>query len=314
MDLRKVLNVFGILLSAILMIPIFILESLLILNLVLNSLVSTDNLDQIMEQLMTFNNRNNEILITYADTETFGNYKLESGKINYSMFEGKIEEFLTNYGFEKEEATKIVKNKDFKDMVTNYLESVALNKIKDSEIRYPTEDEIKKFIKDNYQLFEKVKMISGKYNQKDVDEFVSENYDTVKEKLTELNNEIEIPESKEWDLLKKLININPFVIIGIIFGTIILLMILRKSFYKWLIWFSIPTFLNGLLFSAIGLFGMRLVTSLVNLDNYIEIINPIAKKMSTLMIRYGIIFSIATAVMIIIYTVVKNNLKNKKAK
>ena len=75
---------------------------------------------------------------------------------------------------------------------------------------------------------------------------------------------------------------------------------------------ALETLLNGIIYSSLGLFGMKIITSLVNLEKYEEIIDPIAKKMSTLMIRHGIILTILTIVMIVTYFVVKNNLKNKK--
>ena len=56
---------------------------------------------------------------------------------------------------------------------------------------------------------------------------------------------------------------------------------------------------------------MNLIETMVSLNEYSEILDPIAKRMSTMMIRYGIILIIITIVMIVIYSVVKNNKKEK---
>ena len=140
---------------------------------------------------------------------------------------------------------------------------------------------------------------------------VEDNYEEVKNKLEEIEEEINVPEIRGMNEFKQLISLNPFLLIVSIIGLIELLMLTRMSFYKWLAWASIPTLFNGILYSAGGLFGIKIITSLVNLDKYADIIDPIAKKLSTLMIRYGIVYTILTIVMIASYSVIKNNLKSK---
>lgn len=313
--MKKFLNIVGIIFSIFLTIFMFALEFLLVINLILNEFVAKDNLGEIVEQLMTYNNESSEVLLTF-DSASVGlsNY---DNNFNYSTLEGKIKDYLTDAGFTNDEAKEIVQDEEFKKIVNNYLESVVLNEIKDSEIKYPTKEEIKKFIKKNYNKFSKVKVIQEKYHKDNIEKFVEENYDDFKEKLDEATEKVKIPEVKEIEYLKKIININPFLIVGFLLITIILMIVSRMSFYKWLMWSSIPTLLNGVLFSAFGLFGMNLIESLVNLDKYADILDPIAKKMSTMMIRYGIILSIITIIMIVAYSVIKNNfkknIKTKKA-
>ncbi len=304
--MKRVLKVLGIILSTILLIPMFVIEFLLIANIVLNTLVSSDNLSKTLEQLMTYNSRSESVLITYASTNTYGN------SINYSSIEGKIQEYLIQAGFNKEEAKEIVEDEEFKKVVTDYLESVVMNKIKDSDIRYPTKDEIKSFVKKNYSKLKKVKVIDEKYTEENIDDFVEENYEEVKTKLAEVEEQVNIPDTKGFEEFKKLINLNPYMLGLYLIIIIGLIMLFRMSYYKWLAWVSLPTLLNGIIYSSLGLFGMKIITSLVNLEKYEEIIDPIAKKMSTLMIRYGIVLTIITIVMIVTYFVVKNNLKNKK--
>ena len=89
-------------------------------------------------------------------------------------------------------------------------------------------------------------------------------------------------------------------------------MIFRMSFYKGLILVSIPTMLNGIIYSILGLAGMKLITSFANLENYLELLDPVIKKMSTLMIQYGIISIIITIVMITIYVVIRHKKALKK--
>ncbi len=306
--MKRVLKVFGIILSSVLLIPMFIIEFLLIANIVLNTLVSSDNLSETLEQLMTHDDRREMNLITYASPNTYGN------TINYSKLEGKIEEYLIQVGFNKEEAKEIVNDDQFKEIVTNYLESVVMNKIKDSDIRYPTKDEVKEFVSKNFSTLKKVKAIEEKYTEENIDEFVDENYDEIKIKLEEVEKKVNIPSNKGFEEFKNVINLNPYMLGLYLFVIVVLIVILRMSYYKWLVWVSIPTLLNGIIYSSLGLFGMKIITSLVNIEQYQEIIDPIAKKMSTLMIRYGIMLTILTIVMIVSYFVIKNNLKVKKKK
>lgn len=306
--MKKVLNIIGIIFSILLTVVMFSLELLLTINLILNTFITKDNLGEIIENLLTSNNRNNAILITYADEYTYGNYitYADDTKIDYASVAGKIKEYLVNSGFTKEEATEIVNDKEFKEIVNNYLESVVVSKIKDTKIEYPTKEEIKKFVKKNYKALSKVEAIKEKYNEETIEEIVDENYDAVIEKLDEATNEVKVPDIEEIVYLKKVINISPFLIIGGLLGVILLMMLARMSTYKWLAWSSVPTFFSGLLFSALGLFGMNLVESLINLDKYSEVLDPIAKRMSTLMIRYGIVTIIITIVMIVTYSIIKN--------
>ena len=310
--MKKVLKVIGIFLSLILTIPIFALELLLIINIILNNFISTDNLNEILEELITYNNKNRSTLITLASPNTYGNYITYNDKIDYSFVEKKIKEYLMSNGFTLGEAQELLQDEEVKRIVNNYIESIVLNKIKDSEIIYPTKEEVKSFIKKNYSVLKRTKLIEEKYNLENIDELVEESYEEVKMALEKVQSEVEIPEVKELEFIKMIININPFIILLCILILIGILMILRMSFYKWLAWVSIPTLANGIFLSAFGLFGMRLITTLVDLNDYTDIIDPIAKKMSTMMIKYGIILIIITIFMIIIYSVVKNSKKTKK--
>ena len=165
--MKRVLKIIGVFFSIVLLIPIFALEFLLTANLILNSLISSDNLDKTLEELMSYNPRNSEVLITIADPNTYGTITYND-KINYSMVKDKIKDYLTQAGFEETEAKEIVEDEEFKSIVSNYLESVVLNKIKDSDIRYPTKEEIKSFVKKNYSKLKKVKAIEEKYTEDNI--------------------------------------------------------------------------------------------------------------------------------------------------
>ncbi len=308
--MEKLLSTLKIVFSIVIVTIIFILEITLVTNVILNKFVNEDNLAEIIEEIISKND-DNKILITLADTKTTGS--ISSNKVDFKSIEGRIKNYLTNVGFTKEEAAQIVNDEEFKNVVNNYLESVLLSEIKDTEIRYPTKAEIQKFIQKNYNALKKIKVISEKYNENTIDKFVEENYDDVKNKLEEIVKEVKIPEIKEVSYLKKIININPFVL-GIMIAILALFLVLLRPKYKWLVWFSIPTFLVGLLFSTLGLFGIKLITSLTIFDNYNELITPIAKKMSTMMIRYGIITIVITIVLLIIYLIIRNKTNNEEKK
>ena len=308
--MKKILKIIGIIFSTILLVPLFVLELVLIANIILNTLVSSDNLTETLEQLMTYNNRNSATLITYASENTYGSI-VNNGKINYSTIKGKLEEYLVNAGIDQEDAKEIVNDEEFKEIVTDYLESVVLNKIKDSEIKYPSKQEIKKFVEKNYSTLKKIDVINKKYNEDNIDELVDDKYEEIKNTLAEVEQEVDLKEVEEFVVIKEFININPYIIGLFILATIIIIMLFQASFYKWLLWVSIPTFLNGIIYSSVGLFGMRVITTLIDLNKYSDIIDPIAKKMSTLMIQYGIILIISTIVMLIIYSIIKNKLKKK---
>ncbi len=312
--MKRVLKIIGAILSAFLLIPMFALELLLFANLILNSLISSDNLAETLEQLMTYNRRNNTTLVTIASPNTYGSITASNDKINYSLVENKIKEYLVDAGLSEDEALEIVRDEEIKKIVNNYLESVILNKVKDSKIEYPSKEEVRKIIKKNYPILKKIKMIEEKYPEDKIDEFVDDTYEEMKGTLEEVEDSVNTSEIKELVYFKKFININPLLFILGIIVIIGLIMLFRMSFYKWLVWASIPTLLNGILYSSLGLFGMRIVTSIVNLEDYTDILDPVAKKMSTLMIRYGIVSIIITIIMIVTYSIVKNKLKVKKHK
>lgn len=302
--MKRAFKIIGMIFSIVLLIPMFLLEFLLIANITLNNLVSSDNLTDTLKEIMTYSGNNNENLLTY-DSPGAGT------KVDYSLVKDKISEYLKNNGFSEYEANSIVNDSEFKEVVNNYLESVILNKIKDSDIKYPSREEVKRFVENHYSALKKVKAINEKYTEEDINEFVDENYEDVKNKLREASEEVNI-ESKEFEYFKDFININPYMIFLIIIGIIILIMIFRMSFYKGLILVSIPTMLNGVIYSILGLAGMKLITSFANLENYLELLDPVIKKMSTLMIQYGIISIIITIVMITIYVVIRHKKALKK--
>ena len=301
--MKRAFKIIGMIFSIVLLIPIFLLEFLLIANITLNNLVSSDNLTDTLKEIMTYSGGRNENLLTYDSPG--------AGKLDYSLVKDKISEYLKNNGFSEYEANSIVNDSEFKEVVNNYLESVILNKIKDSDIKYPSKEEVKRFVENHYSALKKVKAINEKYTEEDINEFVDENYEDVKNKLREASEEVNI-ESKEFEYFKDFININPYMIFLIIIGIIILIMIFRMSFYKGLILVSIPTMLNGIIYSILGLAGMKLITSFANLENYLELLDPVIKKISTLMIQYGIISIIITIVMITIYVVIRHKKALKK--
>ena len=310
--MKKVLNVLGIIFSFLAAIVIFALEVVLTTNVILNDFVKDDTLEEVIERIVSINNTEGNLL-TFADTNSSGNLITYGDKADLKNILNKLKDYLINYGFDEKEALEIVEDKEFKHIVNTYLESVILNEIKDTEIKYPSKEEIKSFVKKNYKTLNKIEVIKEKYTESTIETLVDDNYEEVKEKLDEIKEEVKIPELKEIEALKTIINISPFIIMGAILIMFSLLMIFRQSFYKWLLWSSVPTFLNGIIFSLIGIFGSKILNTIKALSDYSDLIDPIAKKMSTLMMKYGFISIVITVIMLTIYLIINNKKKEKKS-
>ena len=310
--MKKVLNVLGIIFSFLAAIVIFALEVVLTTNVILNDFVKDDTLEEVIERIVSINNTEGNLL-TFADTNSSGNLITYGDKADLKNILNKLKDYLINYGFDEKEALEIVEDKEFKRIVNTYLESIILNEIKDTEIKYPSKEEIKSFVKKNYKTLNKIEVIKEKYTESTIETLVDDNYEEVKEKLDEIKEEVKIPELKEIVYLKTIINISPFIIMGAILIMFSLLMIFRQSFYKWLLWSSVPTFLNGIIFSLIGIFGSKILNTIKALSDYSDLIDPIAKKMSTLMMKYGFISIVITVIMLTIYLIINNKKKEKKS-
>ena len=310
--MKKVLNVLGIIFSFLAAIVIFALEVVLTTNVILNDFVKDDTLEEVIERIVSINNTEGNLL-TFADTNSSGNLITYGDKADLKNILNKLKDYLINYGFDEKEALEIVEDKEFKHIVNTYLESVILNEIKDTEIKYPSKEEIKSFVKKNYKTLNKIEVIKEKYTESTIETLVDDNYEEVKEKLDEIKEEVKIPELKEIVYLKTIINISPFIIMGAILIMFSILMLFRQSFYKWLLWSSVPTFLNGIIFSLIGIFGSKILNTIKALSDYSDLIDPIAKKMSTLMMKYGFISIVITVIMLTIYLIINNKKKEKKS-
>ncbi len=96
------------------------------------------------------------------------------------------------------------------------------------------------------------------------------------------------------------------ILIACIVGCIILLLLFRWSFRKWLKWFYIPTLFVALLFVSLGLFGKSIIeTILSDVQDYGQILLPFVKSLTTNFMIYGIVLLALGIVAVIVDIIIK---------
>ena len=208
----------------------------------------------------------------------------------------RIYDYFSNMGISRKEVNTIIKNEKFKNLFGNYFGSILLKKIqKDTEIVYPTKEELYDFVNDNYTFFENVLKVEEN-DKNGIKTIIYREYDYVHHELEKISKEI-IEESIDNEylnfLLKPILTIS---LIGGIVVCIILLMIFRRSFYKWLLWFYVPTMTVALTFLSISFFANKIILSILteNIREYTGLISPFLRKLSDSLLTYGIVLFILT--------------------
>ena len=154
-------------------------------------------------------------------------------KGNTTAMGHRIYGYFDEIGLSKEEVDMVVKDKQFKVIIGNYLGTMFLNGITGVEVIYPTKGEIVSFIHNNYARFQNVTGFPKDYKEEKIKEIVNENYTNVKKELDELAKDIKFDQIKNIDLIKKVMGINSWILIIVLMVASIVL-ILFRNFYKWL--------------------------------------------------------------------------------
>lgn len=225
-------------------------------------------------------------------------------KGNTTAMGKRIYAYFDNIGLTKEEVDMVVKDKKFKVIIGNYLGTMFLNGITGVEVIYPTKGELVSFIHNNYSRFQNVTKFPKDYKEEKITEIVSDNYSNVKKELDELAKDIKFDQIKHIDLIKKVMGINSWILIIAIIVSFAVLFLFRKVF-KSLRLASIAGFINGILFTLIGLFGSKALGSFFVLKNYETIIEPILQNISKNMLIYGILLLVLSFIMILVSFFIK---------
>lgn len=111
--------------------------------------------------------------------------------------------------------------------------------------------------------------------------------------------------------------LNPFttwILIILIILCVILLIIFRKSLFKWLMWFYITTMTVALTFIFISFFADKIISSLLteNVREYQSLVKPFLNSLSDSLRIYGIVLFILSIIAYIVHLMYKNKTEIEK--
>ena len=91
-------------------------------------------------------------------------------------------------------------------------------------------------------------------------------------------------------------------------------MIFRRSFYKWLLWFYVPTMTVALTFLFISSFANKIILSILteNIREYKGLISPFLSNLSDSLLIYGIVLFILSIIAFIIHLFLKKQKAESK--
>ena len=290
--MKKGLNALGVLLSIIVIIALLGLELMLGVKLPTKKTMEIENLSSIMEEI--------DIERIFRDEK--GNEKPAGTRIYH---------YFSDIGLPREDVDEVVKDKSFKKIIGNYLATMFMNGIDGTEVIYPRKSELVSFIHRNYNAFQKVTEFPKDYKQEKIEEIVNDNYGNVKYELEELAKDINFNDIKEVEIVTKILSTSTILLIGGVILCIVLLVIFRHSFYKWLKWASIPTIISGLICLGVGLIGKSLIIPRVNLGKYEFFLKLIAENIIKNVAIYGALLLGLGLVLIIIHAVIKKTVSKK---
>jgi len=286
--MKKILNAISIVGSTFVSFLLFVLIITLGIDVSAKKFLNTTTFSKAVQEM--------EFQVLFLDEE---NKETATGKRVYDYFE--------NMGITRGEVNKIIKNNKFKELFGNYFGSILLKNLdKDTKIIYPTKEELYVFVDDNYEFFKKV--LKVKENDKDaIKKIIYKEYDYVSSELEEIARELtkEPVKSKYIDII-----LNPILTWGVIGGitiSIILLIILRKSLYKWLMWFYMPAMTAALTLGFISLFANKLIGLIVaeSIREYSDLISPLLKNFSVPLLIYSIVLFVLSIIAFIIHFIFK---------
>ena len=284
--MKKGLNILGVFLSFLVIIVLLGLEFLLGLKVPVNKTMEVESLSEIMEKI---------------DIERI--FRDENGK--EKPMGTRIYNYFDKIGLAREEVDKVVKDKRFKVIIGNYLGTMFMHRVDKTEVIYPTQSALVDFIHQNYNSFQHVTDFPKDYKQEKIEEIVSDNYGNVKKELDELSKDIKFDEIKELATIEEILSTKTILVVGGIVLCIVLLIIFRHSFYKWLKWASFPTIINGVIFVCIGLLGTSFLKDRIDYGQYDFILEPIISKIAENITIFGAIALGVGILMVIIHHFIK---------
>lgn len=282
--MKKLKNFLGIIGSFVVSIILFVLLIVLGANIAAKNFLKISSFSNIVQKM--------DFQVIFVDEN---NKETQTGK--------RIYDYFSNMGISRKEVNTIIKNEKFKNLFGNYFGSILLKKIqKDTEIVYPTKEELYDFVNDNYTFFENVLKVEEN-DKNGIKTIIYREYDYVHHELEKISKEI-IEESIDNEylnfLLKPILTIS---LIGGIVVCIILLMIFRRSFYKWLLWFYVPTMTVALTFLFISFFANKIILSILteNIREYKGLISPFLSNLSDSLLIYGIVLFILSVIAFVVH-------------
>ncbi len=297
--MKKVLNGISILISVLISLVLFVLIILLGADIAAKRFLKTTTFSEAVREM--------EFQVIFLDEE---NKETETGKRIYDYFD--------DMGITRDEVNKIIKNDKFKKLFGDYFGSILLKKINaETEIIYPTKEELYDFVNTNYEFFKKVLKVK-ETDKEGIRKIIYKEYDYVSLELKTIANELtkEKVESKYLDILLK--PILTWALIGGIVVCIILLMLLRRSLHKWLMWFYMPAMTAALTLGFLSLLANKIIVSFLtkNIREYGSLIEPFVGSLSNSLLLYAAVIFVLSIVCYIIHYLCKNKNteENKKEK
>ncbi|MBQ4634001.1 MAG: hypothetical protein IJB71_01485 [Bacilli bacterium] len=117
------------------------------------------------------------------------------------------------------------------------------------------------------------------------------------------------------EYLNLIINpITTFALIGLIIFCILLLMLFRKSLYKWLLWFYIVTMTVSLIFISLSLLSKTLISLILKeeVTGYAALINPFIDNIAKSLLIYSIVLFALSIIAFVLHYILKKKKSGKK--
>ena len=225
--------------------------------------------------------------------------------------EPKIYDYLEKVGLSKERIYTFLDKAKFKNVLGENLGSKILNKINGFEIRFPDEDQVTDFIYENLEYVKKIFFFNT--SREGIHEFVHKNYDTFNGFMDDISEKMDFSGFENLKTIAKLIRKGTVYLIEIgIILCIILLIIFRCSFYKWLMWLHVVTLPVATIFVTIGTLGTRLVYAIASKLKILFLLEPFVTFFTKSMVKYGISLIVISVLSLGLHIFIKHLKKRKK--
>jgi len=214
-----------------------------------------------------------------------------------------INDFASELDLNEDELIQILNNKEIKEQLGDYFGEVLSSSLSGEDV-YLTKERITKFLN---TVFDEYSKVSGvQINIEERNSIINSIDDEMLTNMNETFNSLDLKSSLEpefipyIDLANNLIYGNYFLIgLGVIFAIILLIVLFRFSYYKWISYVNTSLILNGILFLMIGTF--LYLVPLQNLEVLLSIKGVIVQN---IFVTTSILFAI-----VILLTIIKKILK-----